>query len=163
MSRNAYTLFEKNIFLEMGGTGEVHLEWGRTQDDHPKWGGCTQVPPKMGGGLMSCRAEKGTPLSLFLAPSLIMHFCHLKKWKFIKICSKFYLQMRLYMFMIDFKVIGQKTTKLKTVYVPINLVMAILSFHHHYHHDHHHHRFHHPGSSSIIWSCLPLKNRVCIS
>ena len=52
MSRNAYALFEKHIFLEMGGMGEVHLEWGGHEMIIPKGGdSCTAEG----------RAKKGSP------------------------------------------------------------------------------------------------------
>ena len=73
MSRNAYALFEKNIFLEMGGTGEFHLEWGGHKMIIPN-GGVYPSAAENGGNSCAAegRAKKGTPpLSLFLAPSLI--------------------------------------------------------------------------------------------
>ena len=60
MSRNAYALFEKNIFLEMGATREVHLEWGGHKMIIPN-GGVYPSAAENGGGLMR---------GLFLAPSL---------------------------------------------------------------------------------------------
>ena len=75
MSRNAYALFEKIHFWKWGGR-EKFIWNGGARDDHPKWGGVPKCRRKWGGD--SCavegRAKKGTPLSLFLAPSLMSTF-----------------------------------------------------------------------------------------
>ena len=63
MSRNAYALFEKNIFLEMEGDAKKSSGMGGTQDDYPKWGVYPCVAKNgrgLMGGLRPC--EKGYPL-----------------------------------------------------------------------------------------------------
>ena len=69
----SYTIFEGKK-IGNGGTREVHLEWGghemiiQTGDVpmcRPKWGDLC---------VAKGRAKKGTPLSLFLAPSLNLFF-----------------------------------------------------------------------------------------
>ena len=74
MSRNAYALFEKNIFLEMGGDGRISSGMGGGHEMIiPNGGGVPKCRRKWGGDSCAAegRAKKGTPpLSLFLAPSL---------------------------------------------------------------------------------------------
>ena len=56
-----------------GGEREVHLKKGghTIRDDHQKMGGISLCSRKCVGGLNgSCASQKGSPLSMFLAPSL---------------------------------------------------------------------------------------------
>ena len=64
MSRNAYTLFEKNIFLEMGGDTRFSSEMGEQQTIIRNGGGRVQKCRQKWGG-ESCaakgRVKKGYP------------------------------------------------------------------------------------------------------
>lgn len=71
--KRIHTFREKNV--NGGGAQEFHLKWGGHEMIIQN-GGCTHVPPKMGVTHVRPKAarKKGTPLKLFLVPSLRYYF-----------------------------------------------------------------------------------------